>query len=128
MDDVEFRARRQLVSLFESTGRGDLATEHCVTVGIFRPASEPGSMHLLYTGEGPMYPSGAGGRTGTVVTRFTIDAEGRVHTAELVSDGRQRDLGRFMLKRVLEFRFAPRVVDGEPVVTEDFEFTTNFGS
>ncbi len=126
MDDVEFRTRRQLVGLFERTGRGDLATEHCVAVGVYRPAKEAGSMQLLYTGEGPMYPENAilRNRTGTVVTRFNIDADGRVHDPELVSGG--REFGDFMLDRVMEFRFAPQVLDDQPVVTEGFEFTTNF--
>ncbi|XOV87684.1 MAG: hypothetical protein ACFHX7_22470 [Pseudomonadota bacterium] len=56
---------------------------------------------------------------------FTVNADGTVSDVEVLGDPPNR-VARLMREVLYKTRFRPRIVDGEPVVTENYQLTQTF--
>lgn len=138
--ESEMKVRALLVQLLERQGKSEEATEHCVAIGrLFRDTDDAGFSPLYR--EAPRYPLlMLQSRTqGHVDVAFTVDERGFVRDAVVVDAVKNRPRGRnkvagnatgadgaaagsdafeeAALKAVQNFRYAPRVVDGQPMAT-----------
>lgn len=124
MGDLERTVRTQLVESLEELQRHELATEHCLALGSRQEWKTP--ISPLYSKD-PLAPpeAVAAGLTGEVTLAFAVDEKGHVvnpriaHSTEAAFDQAALD----MIRR---FRYAPRFVDGRPVLTGGLEFTVRF--
>ncbi len=108
-----------LVEAYEAQGMREEATPHVLAVG----AQTMTETVLLY--EVPPVLSRV--RTpGVAEVSFTVDAEGYPRDAVVVGTPADARFGETALATIEKFRYAPRVVDGEPVATEDVKHTFMF--
>lgn len=147
-DTPEDRKRRLtfhafIVGAYESWGKTDLATEHCLAVGRESPA-RPDQDYVPLFRMAPVYPTMmlAQGIEGHVDFEFTIDENGFVRDAVVVgevADGRpdlvrarvgtsqeDRSFQNAARAAVERFRYAPRFVDGEAVAVDGVKTRISF--
>lgn len=123
---LQLFARALLVQAYESRGKSDLATEHCVAIGnlsALRPDTDYQPLFRL----APKYPLSAlqSGKQGHVDFSFTVDESGFVTNAEVIDKTSKVFIDEAMAA-VERFRYAPRVVDGEPVAVDGIKTRITF--
>jgi TonB family protein len=125
MSDLETTVRLQLIEFLERLDKSDLATEHCVALG---------SKYEWTTSAPPLYretlvtPPEAvkAGLVGEVTLAFAVDEQGYVADPR-ISTSTAAIFNQPALDMVRQFRYAPRFVDGRPVLTDDVHYTIRFG-
>lgn len=131
---MRLTTRALLVRTYESSGKTDLATEHCVGIGResqFSPNQEYEPLFRM----APRFPMSMlqAGSDGHVILEFTVDESGFVQNpvvAESVVNGKPRertsDFGREALKAVSRFRYAPRFEEGVAVAVDGVQTRISF--
>lgn len=135
--------RALLVQTYESRGKSELATPHCVAIGSesqFSPNQDYKPIFRL----APRYPSEmlARGVEGFVDLSFTIDENGFVKDPVVIQSVPDKRRPGSSIKRrgsaedesfeaaaaevIKRFRYAPRFVDGEPVAVEGVKTRISF--
>ena len=118
-------AHTLLVGVYQQLGDPARATPHCVAVGRLKPWEEPVARTPLY-GPPPDYPAAAKGRDGYALVEFTIDAAGFVRDPKLLKTQGSDSFGEPALLAINNWRYAPRVVDGQPVDTPGVQAQVEF--
>ena len=123
---MQLFARALLVQTYEQYGKSDLATEHCVAIGklsALRPDTDYQPLFRMV----PKYPTAAlqSGKQGHVDFSFTVDELGFVKNAEVTDTTSKLFVGAAMAA-VERFRYAPRVVEGEPVAVDGIKTRITF--
>ena len=143
MKSLRLITRALLVDAYESRGKTDLATPHCVAIGAeseFSPDQDYTPIFRL----APQYPVEllAQGVEGFVDLEFTVDVNGFVQNPQVLQSkpgtlprrGSIRKLGRgedasfeaAAMEAVNRFRFAPRFVEGEAVAVDGVKTRISF--
>lgn len=106
-----------LIQLYSEMGREEDATVHCVAVGKIRGDHDLNEYQALYK-KVPTYPSSAYNRKqeGVVMIEFIVDAEGKVVNPQVL-ESTSPSFTKAALKVISEWRYAPRVINGEPIDT-----------
>ena len=117
-----------LIRVFEELGESDLATEHCLAIGRMTPFESAQDYFPLYK-QPPAYPRSAlrRGVEGYVILEYSVDENGFVREPKIVKHQGHPDFEVAAFSAVRKFRYAPRFVDGKPVmvkgVQNKFTFT-----
>lgn len=115
-----------LVQVYEELNESDLATEHCLAIGRMTPYDSQQDYMPLY--KSAIFPKRAQrqGKEGRVLIEFTVDASGFVREPRVVELEGANDLGQAALDSVVQWRYAPRFVDGKPTATENVKHIVTF--
>ena len=125
--DVTLRNRIALIVAYENLGMQEAATVHCLAIGATGRVPAGQNMRPLYSVI-PTAELADGSSTHTVAVRvaFTVDENGFVRDAELVSGSSSETLSTVFLNAIGKFRFAPQFVDGEAVATPNQQFVFRY--
>ena len=109
-----------LIEAYERRGESEEATKHVHYLASMQPESETKEPEPLFRIK-PEWPRRAleVGRGGQAVIAFTIDAEGRVKDERILESEPGKMFDEYGLEAVRQFRFKPRIRDGEFVETPD---------
>ncbi len=135
--DFEQTARAFLVEALENLGESELATEHLLVIG--RKQAEAGISNLkpLFLKK-PNFPENVIKQQtgtnidvkkmneGTVVLEFDVDEKGFTRNIRVKMLDGPKDFVEPAIEAVKQYRFAPRFVDGKPVMVRDVTRTFNF--
>jgi TonB family protein len=115
----ELGTHAQLVQLYELSGEREAATRHCLAIGRMTPF-ESTQQYFPLLKVPPQYPYSAlaDGSTGYTVVEYEVDEMGFVRNPRLIENTGHRDFEKASIEAALEFRYAPRFVDGKPVTVE----------
>lgn len=118
-----------LVKSYSEVGDTDSATEFCLEIGRFQPFGGTADYEPIYR-KAPEYPRplAAANIEGYAIVEFTVDESGFVRNPQAIEVVTTRndvpietrwqdDLAESAIEAALQFRYAPRFVDGEPVAT-----------
>ena len=143
MKSLRLVTRALLVQAYESWGKSDLATPHCVAIGAesqFSPNQDYKPIFRL----APQYPGEllARGVEGFVEFEFTIDEKGFVQNPTIIRSTRDNTRDSRSVKRlgsrtelsfeaaaseaIKRFRYAPRFVEGEAVAVDSVKTRISF--
>ena len=111
----------------EELGRSDDATPLCQEIGRYQETRSTGDFVPLYRAM-PEYPPSAAehGKEGRVVLELTVTAEGRTRDIRVVEADPPGVFERAAIEAARRFRYAPRFVDGKPVVVEGVRYMFTF--
>ena len=125
MTDLELDARKLLIAVHEETDNSDRATVQCLRIARARDPEAARTPLLLYQDDRGFNPAIALGLAGggEATVSYTVDARGYVRDPRFVTDNLRGEFGSLLISRVKSFRYAPRVVDGKLLDTENFEYT-----
>lgn len=131
-DDASVRyqlhTRALLVRAYESQGKSDLATEHCVAIGRVSKLRADQEYQPLFR-MAPRYPQAmlAKGSEGFVDLAFTVDESGIVRNVEVAELGPgDRGFKKAAIEAVKRFRYAPRFEDGVAVSVDNVKTRISF--
>ena len=115
-----------LVQFYSEKGDDEKATEHCVKVGYLRGNADIDSARPLYKMR-PTYPQSAleDGKEGTVLIKYSVGADGKVMNT-IVQDSSGDAFSKMALRTIQKWRYAPRIVDGNPVQTDELQYRISF--
>ncbi len=115
-----------LVQFYSEKGDEDKATEHCVRVGYLRGNVNIDSAQPLYKMR-PSYPQSAleDKREGTVLVKYSVGADGKVINTN-VEDSSGEAFSKMAIQTIQKWRYAPKIVDGNPVQTDDLQYRIFF--
>ena len=126
---LELSSHAFLVQVYEKMNERELATEHCLAIGRMTPYDSEQEYMPLYTIP-PIYPRRAQemGLQGGTLIEFTVDPNGFVREPRVVqkTGSRSSDFDMAAIDATLEWRYAPRFVDGKPVATENVQHWLTF--
>ena len=124
MGSLERTVRIQLVSSFENLQQHESATEHCLALGSNQAWQTPVSPVFSTK---PVVPPAVieDGLTGEVTLAFAVDEKGFVVNPE-IANSTAEVFDPIALDMIRRFRYAPRFVDGKPVLTDGLEHTIRF--
>jgi len=109
-------AHALLITTYEQLGESARATPHVLAIAKSQPWDGTSLPMPLYKTD-PDYPNDAKGREGFAIVEFTIDADGFVRDARLLSTDGSDAFGVPAIAAVQKWRYAPHLVDGAPVAT-----------
>lgn len=115
-----------LVQFYSQKGDDIKATEHCVKVGFLRGDENIDSARPLYKMR-PTYPPSAlaDNQEGTVLIKYSVGPDGKVINP-IIEDSSSKAFSKMALETIQQWRYAPRVVDGKPVQTDDLLYRIHF--
>lgn len=126
--DIEFLmvAHTFLVQLYSEMGDDDRAVEHCVQVGHLRGDVDVDSARPLYKMR-PYYPKDAmyDGKEGMVRVEYSVGPDGKVYNPR-VMESSSKSFSKMAIETIQQWRYAPKVVDGEPVPTDGLQYIIHF--
>lgn len=113
----ELGTHAHLVRVFEALGERDEATRHCLAIGRMTPF-ESTQEYFPILKRAPEFPMAAlrSGKAGFTVVEYDVNEQGIVVNPRVVRNEGHDDFEEASLAAAREFRYAPRFVDGEPVV------------
>jgi TonB family protein len=116
-----------LVAVHSELGNEEGATAHSLAVARLLPADASAADRLLYS-PSPEYPRQARRlhRSGSAIIAFTVDESGRVRDPVVVGADGGEGFEQAALNAIRRFRYAPRLVNGEPIPAEGVEFRFQF--
>lgn len=116
-----------LVIAYESLGRSEAATRHCLAIGESLPEVYAGGFRPLF-GPEPEYPEAAlaSSREATVTVEFVVDERGFVRELEAIEVRGDDIFVEPALEAASRYRFAPRFVDGRAVAAEHIQARLTF--
>jgi len=119
---VELTTHSFLVEVYEQLDERDNATKHCLAIGSMIPYTGEQDYVPLFK-KAPTYPyfSAQGGKEGYVTVEYEVDEMGFVKDPRIVDSEGAKAFEKPSLKAAKGFRYAPRFVDGKPVVTEGIQ-------
>lgn len=108
-----------LVRIYEELGESELASHHSLAIGRMTPFESNQSYFPIYK-KSAVYPKSAlrQGKEGYVIVEFTVDEKGLVRDPRVVVTKGNKAFEQPSLDAVKTFRYAPRFIDGQPVVVE----------
>jgi len=118
-------AHALLVTTYEELGDSARATPHVIAIAKAQPWDINKLPVPLYKKD-PPYPKEAKGREGFALVEFTIDADGFVRDARLVTTDGSDAFGAPGVATIQTWRYAPRIVDGAPVATPGVKTKVDF--
>ncbi|MEP4888461.1 MAG: TonB family protein [Aliiglaciecola sp.] len=123
----ELASRAALVGLYEGSGDSKLATEHCIAIGHMTPWNDNIDPTPLYRMP-PDYPMSKGrmGKDGSVVLSFDIDQAGFVKNINMLEQEGGQAFVTKAIKALEQWRYAPKIVDGQAVVAENMKVQLDF--
>ena len=124
----QLHTRALLVQAYESRGKSDLATEHCVAIGRLSKLRGDQDYEPLFR-MAPTYPRAMLSQRaeGFVDIAFTVDESGFTRDLEVVKTGRgDRGFEKAAIEAVERFRYAPRFEDGEAVSVDNVKTRISF--
>ena len=135
--NFELSVRAFLVETLENLNESELATEHLLEIG--RKQSEGGTANLepLFIKK-PSFPSSVNKQQtgshlnvkkineGTVALEYDVDEKGFTCNIRVIFLDGPNDYVEPAIEAVRQFRYAPRFVDGEPVVVRGLTYKFNF--
>ena len=126
-DETILMVRAFHLQALEEAGRSDEATAECVAIAEARSDEENAKFVPLYKVQ-PVYPRGAlqAGQQGYSIVSLTVTPEGRTADWKIVDSSPRGTFDRAALEAVKKFRYAPRIVDGAPVVTTGVTYKFTF--
>lgn len=125
---AEVVARASLVGLYEERGDSDLATEHCVAIGLLQADREVADFMPIYFGS-MEYPERAArmGTEGYVILELTVTESGGVANPTILETSSERHLfDSAAMTAAKGFRYAPRIENGVPVPTSGVKYKVIF--
>jgi hypothetical protein len=122
----QLAAHAQLVQLLEKKGKSEEATQHCIAIGKMTPWSTDTDPIPLYR-EAPSFPANMArlGKKDSVIIEFLISESGFVIEPKVL-DAKHDEFAKIALKAVSNFRYAPKVVDNQTVVSEPKRIQMDF--
>ena len=113
--------------ILEIQGKRDEATKHLQIISKSQPIDVNRELLPLVRHE-PRYPRYAqeSGTQGHVTLEFTVDEEGFVKNPVAIDGKNIKKFKKAAMEAVVKFRYAPRVVNGQPVSTEKVKTTFTF--
>jgi len=126
-NEMVLTARAFLIEALEQEGRSDEATEHCIAIGRARTDREIADYMPIFRKQ-PIYPRSAayGNIQGSVKLALTVTASGRTKDLKVMGGENVSYLEKAALDAARQFRYAPRIENGEPVDTPDVEYKFSF--
>ncbi len=130
-DEITVNTHISLIHAYERLGQRDDATRHCLAIAVARPYDSEQDYLPVYSL--PAYPPQRSIQGGGPLARrsraegftrltFSVDNEGFVRDPEVLeSEGSSLFPGE-SLRVIREFRYAPRLVNGEAVDTPNVEY------
>ena len=121
--DITLQNRVALIEAYENLGMSEESTEHCLSTAASRRVRENERLRPLYTVEldTAELPE-ASYKEDDLRVAFTVDKEGFVRDPVVIGNVDNEILKTHLLHAVRKFRFAPRFVDGDAVVTRNQEY------
>ncbi|TVZ41565.1 TonB family protein [Alteromonadaceae bacterium 2753L.S.0a.02] len=116
-----------LVQTYESLGKSDEATEHCLAIGKSQPPVANDEYYPLFK-QAPAYPEAAARskQEGTVIYEYTVTEQGFTKDHKLIEWTGSKLFVEPSLEAVKKFRYAPQFVDGKPVPVQGVRNRFNF--
>ncbi|MDP4985116.1 energy transducer TonB [Pseudoalteromonas tunicata] len=113
----ELAAHSRLVELYESTGKSDEATKHCIAIAEMVPWKDNLDPSPLYRQE-PRYPKTKiqQGKDGWVQMQFDISATGFVKNIVVLDSEGGSQFEEESIKALEKWRYAPKFENGRAVV------------
>jgi TonB family protein len=120
-------AHTGLVIAYESLGRSEAATDHCLAIGARFPEVYEDGIHPLYQPE-PDYPAAAlqAGSQGSVTIEFDVDERGFVREVKAIDVKGGEVFVEPALEAARRYRFAPRFMNGQPISQEKVRALLSF--
>lgn len=115
-----------LVRGYEKLDQQDKATPHSLAIGSLTPYTAVEDYMPVVRAK-PKYPLGAryADKDGWVIVKFDVDEQGFTRNHKII-DSEGAGFHRATLDAVKKFRYAPRFIDGKPVVTKGVEIKQVF--
>ena len=121
--DLTLQIRVALIEAYENLGMSEESTEHCLSIGSSRRVRGNERLRPLYTVELDTAELAEASYKGNDLrVAFTVDKEGFVRDPVVIGNVDNEILKTHLLHAVRKFRFAPRFVDGDAVVTRNQEY------
>jgi TonB family protein len=122
----ELASHASLVELYQLEDETEKATAHCIAIGKLKPWQEDIEPIPLYRVD-PKYPSELARRgvEGYATLEFNITDDGFVKDVETLKSS-HKGFGKASEKALEEWRYAPKIVNGKPVVSERVKVQMNF--
>jgi TonB family protein len=122
----ELAAHASLVELYESKGKSEDATKHCVAIGKMTPWSDDIEPTPLYR-QDPNYPKSEIKRKndGWVELGFVIDSFGFVKDIQVLETS-SNSFAKEGVKALEKWRYAPKITDGQAVVSPKMRVRLDF--
>lgn len=115
-----------MAQTYQKLGKGEEATAHYLAIGADRDEDDE---YLPLYRMRPTYPINARryNRGGWVLLSFTVNEKGYPVDPIVIDSEGDEVFHRASKDAILASRFAPKFIDGEPVITEDVRYKYNFG-
>ena len=112
----QFALHQKLSINYLEVGNEDKATAHLQAAGLLTSGSDDANYTPIYK-KAAIYPRRAlvRGIEGYVVLEFTVTRAGGVHDPKVIEANPPRIFDQAAIDAVRQFRYIPRVVNGEPV-------------
>jgi len=123
---LELSTHGFLVLAYESLGKSDLATQHCLAIGRMTPDSPNQDIVPLFR-KNPQYPYAEleAGKEGYAMIEFDVNESGFVINARAIeSSGGNFETAA--INAIEKWRYAPSFVEGKPVVRESAKTILKF--
>jgi len=124
---VVLSARAFLVEALERDGRSEEATEHCIAIGRARTDREISEFMPIFRVM-PAYPRRAARSNvqGSVIVALTVTPTGHPKDITVVGGKNAPYFEDSALDAARQFRYAPRIENGEPVETPGVEYVFSY--
>ena len=123
---LELATHGFLLHAYESLGKSDLATQHCLAIGRMTPDSPSQDILPLFR-ENPQYPYEElqAGKEGYAMIEFDVNESGFVINARAVESS-GGNFEKAAINAIEKWRYAPSFVEGKPVVRESAKTILKF--
>ncbi|WKC43118.1 energy transducer TonB [Shewanella algae] len=127
---LSLTAHAYLVELYSRNGEEDKATQHCQAIGNMRPWQQNLEQKPLFR-IAPSYPTQYAKlkREGWVDVEVTVNEQGSVSHVEVLDSKGGKQFETETVKALSKWRYAPKFVDGKPVIAttrSKLEFRMSF--
>jgi TonB family protein len=122
----ELASHASLVELYQLEKEPEKATQHCIAIGKLKPWQEDIEPIPLYRVD-PKYPMDLArrGMEGYATLEFNITDDGFVQDIKTLNYTHKR-FAKASEKALEQWRYAPKIVDGKPVVSERVKVQMDF--
>ena len=127
LSKIELSTHAFLVQAYEELGKSELATRHCLAIGRMTPFESSQEYFPIYK-KVPEYPLSALVRKneGYVIVQYAVAENGFVRNPKVTKTEGDKDFEGPALEAAKEFRYAPRFIDGQPVVVKKVQNKFSF--
>lgn len=107
---ITLRNRISLIRAYENLNEQELATEHCLAIGLTQRIREGENLRPVYTVTSEVLRNIE--QSQAIRVEFLVDREGFVREPQIQTDIEDAELHQAVIKAIAQFRFAPRFIDG----------------